>query len=67
MGRVDVVARDPHPGGRPGDPPYLCGLMERAALTGVLAANDVLAEVGVREEPVRGVPQRGLLAGWRVS
>jgi len=40
-------------------------LMERAALTGVLAANDVLAEVGVREEPVRGVPQRGLLAGWR--
>jgi isorenieratene synthase len=49
------------------DPPYLCGLMERAALTGVLAANDVLAEVGVREEPVRGVPQRGLLAGWRVS
>jgi len=49
------------------DPPYLCGLMERAALTGVLAANDVLAEVGARPEPVRGVPQRGLLAGWRVS
>ncbi len=49
------------------DPPYLCGLMERAALTGVLAANDVLGEVGARPEPVRGVPQRGLLAGWRVS
>ena len=25
------------------------------------------AEVGARPEPVRGVPQRGLLAGWRVS
>jgi isorenieratene synthase len=49
------------------DPPFLSGLMERAALTGVLAANDVLAEVGARAEPVRGVPQRGLLAGWRVS
>ena len=46
------------------DTPFLCGLMERAALTGVLAANDVLAEVGARAEPVRGVPQRGLLAGW---
>jgi carotenoid phi-ring synthase / carotenoid chi-ring synthase len=48
------------------DPPYLCGLMERAALTGVLAANDVLAEVGASPEPVRGVPQRGLLAGLRI-
>jgi isorenieratene synthase len=46
------------------DPPYLCGLMERAALTGVLAANDILAEVGASPEEVRGVPQRGLLAGW---
>ena len=46
------------------EPPYLCGLMERAALTGVLAANDVLAEVGAGPEPVLGVPQRGLLAGW---
>jgi isorenieratene synthase len=46
------------------DTPYLCGLMERAALTGVLAANDVLREVGAGPEPVLGVPQRGLLAGW---
>jgi isorenieratene synthase len=38
--------------------------MERAALTGVLAANDVLEEVGAAPEPVLGVPQRGLLAGW---
>jgi isorenieratene synthase len=46
------------------EPPFLCGLMERAALTGVLAANDVLAAVGAGPEEVRGVPQRGLLAGW---
>jgi carotenoid phi-ring synthase / carotenoid chi-ring synthase len=45
------------------DTPFLSGLMERAALTGVLAANDVLAEVGSRGEELRGVPQRGLLAG----
>ena len=31
----------------------------------VLAANDVLAEVGAGPEPIRGVPQRGLLAGMR--
>ncbi|WP_308258965.1 FAD-dependent oxidoreductase [Pseudonocardia sp. H11422] len=43
--------------------PYLCGLMERAAMSGVLAANDVLAEVGAGPEEIRGVPQRGLLAG----
>ncbi|MFC5994758.1 FAD-dependent oxidoreductase [Pseudonocardia hispaniensis] len=43
--------------------PFVCGLMERAAASGVLAANDVLAEVGARPEEVRGVPQRGLLAG----
>jgi isorenieratene synthase len=45
------------------DTPYLLGLMERAAATGVLAANDVLAEVGTGPEEIRGVPQRGLLAG----
>lgn len=43
--------------------PYLAGLMERAALTGVLAANDILDEVGAGPEEIRGVPQRGLLAG----
>ena len=43
--------------------PFLTGLMERASASGVLAANDVLAEVGVGPEPIRGVPQRGLLAG----
>jgi len=45
------------------DTPYLSGLMERSAMTGVLAANDVLAELNVAAEPVIGVPQRGLLAG----
>jgi isorenieratene synthase len=43
--------------------PFLTGLMERAAASGVLAANDVLAEVGAGPEPILGVPQRGLLAG----
>ena len=46
--------------------PFLTGLMERAAASGVLAANDVLAEVGAGPEPIRGVPQRGLLAGLRL-
>ncbi|MBL8925255.1 MAG: FAD-dependent oxidoreductase, partial [Pseudonocardia sp.] len=36
--------------------PFLTGLMERAAASGVLAANDVLAEVGAGPEPIRGVP-----------
>ncbi|MGI5130400.1 FAD-dependent oxidoreductase [Pseudonocardia sp. CA-107938] len=44
--------------------PFLTGLMERAAATGVLAANDVLAEVGAGPEELRGGPQRGLL--WRL-
>ena len=45
------------------DTPYLSGLMERSAMSGVLAANDVLAELGAASEPIIGVPQRGLLAG----
>jgi isorenieratene synthase len=43
--------------------PYLAGLMERSSMSGVLAANDVLAELGAAGEPVMGIPQRGLLAG----
>ena len=43
--------------------PYLAGLMERSSMSGVLAANDVLAELGAAAEPIMGVPQRGLLAG----
>ncbi|MDQ3886623.1 MAG: FAD-dependent oxidoreductase [Actinomycetota bacterium] len=43
--------------------PYLAGLMERSSMSGVLAANDILDEEGAAPEPVRGIPQRGLLAG----
>lgn len=43
--------------------PYLAGLMERSSMSGVLAANDILAELGAAAEPIMGVPQRGLLAG----
>ncbi|MDQ2709980.1 MAG: FAD-dependent oxidoreductase [Actinomycetota bacterium] len=43
---------------------WCAGLMERSALSGVLAANDVLAEEGAAAEPVLGIPQHGLLAGW---
>lgn len=32
-------------------------------MSGTLAANDVLAELGAAAEPIMGVPQRGLLAG----
>ncbi|MBW0125073.1 FAD-dependent oxidoreductase [Pseudonocardia oceani] len=44
------------------DSPFLTGLMERASVTGVLAANDILDEVGAGPEEILGVPQRGLLA-----
>jgi len=44
--------------------PFCAGLMERSAASGVLAANDVLAEEGAAAEPVSGVPQLGLLAGY---
>jgi isorenieratene synthase len=47
--------------------PYLAGLMERASMSGVLAANDVLAEAGARPEEILGVPQRGLFAGLPVT
>lgn len=43
--------------------PWCAGLMERSAMSGVLAANDVLEEEGAGPEPVLGVPQLGLLAG----
>jgi isorenieratene synthase len=42
--------------------PFPSALMERAAVTGVLAANDVLTRAGARAEPVTTVRPRGLLA-----
>jgi carotenoid phi-ring synthase / carotenoid chi-ring synthase len=44
---------------------FPCALMERAAASGVLAANDVLGAAGVRPEPVVSVRPRGLLAARR--
>jgi isorenieratene synthase len=42
--------------------PFPCALMERAAVSGFLAANVLLAPLGVAPEPIRSVPSRGLLA-----
>ena len=41
--------------------PFPSALMERAAVTGVLAANDVLARAGARPEPVDTIRPYGLL------
>lgn len=40
-------------------------LMERAATTGIMAANAILARHGARTEPLRSIPPRGLLASRR--
>lgn len=42
--------------------PFPAALMERAAASGFLAANALLSPLGVRPEPVKTVPQRGLFA-----
>lgn len=42
--------------------PFPCALMERAALSGFMAANTVLAPLGVRSETIHSVPTRGLFA-----
>jgi isorenieratene synthase len=49
--------------------PIPCALMERATVSGTLAANRLLASYGVRAAPVRSVPSRGLFATprWRSS
>ncbi|HMI94282.1 MAG TPA: DUF5914 domain-containing protein, partial [Polyangiales bacterium] len=46
--------------------PVPCALMERAAVSGVLAANTLLAPLGVMSEPIRSVPSSGLLARPRI-
>ena len=47
--------------------PFPCALMERAAVTGIAAANAVLAARGYDLEPLWSVPRRGMLAGRRVA
>jgi isorenieratene synthase len=42
--------------------PFPCALMERAAASGFLAANHLLAQHGVAAEPLRTVSARGLFA-----
>ncbi|WP_437810802.1 hydroxysqualene dehydroxylase [Sorangium sp. So ce1078] len=43
--------------------PFPAALMERAASSGILAANTLLARLHVESEPLWSVPRRGLLAG----
>jgi isorenieratene synthase len=45
--------------------PFPSALMERAASTGILAANTILAARGYVTEPLWSVPPRGMLAGRR--
>jgi isorenieratene synthase len=45
--------------------PFPCALMERAAASGVLAANVLLARQGVAAEPLYSVPQQGLFSPIR--
>jgi carotenoid phi-ring synthase / carotenoid chi-ring synthase len=42
--------------------PLPCALMERATVSGFIAANSLLARHGVASEPIRSVPRQGLLA-----
>lgn len=43
--------------------PFPSALMERAAATGIGAANTILTAYGQRPEPIWSVPPRGILAG----
>jgi isorenieratene synthase len=43
--------------------PFPSALMERAVVSGFRAANGIVATLGAHAEPIRTVPQRGLLAG----
>jgi isorenieratene synthase len=47
--------------------PLPCALMERAAASGFIAANYLLARHGVAPEPVHSVPRQGLLAPVQLS
>jgi len=47
--------------------PFPCALMERATASGFLAANLLLARIGVAPEPLSSVPQQGLLSPVRCT
>jgi carotenoid phi-ring synthase / carotenoid chi-ring synthase len=47
--------------------PVPCALMERATVSGFIAANSLLARHGVAPEPIRSVPRQGLLAPLQLS
>jgi isorenieratene synthase len=47
--------------------PLPSALMERAVASGFLAANHLLAAHGVRPEPIRSIPRRGILGRRRVE
>jgi isorenieratene synthase len=47
--------------------PLPCALMERAAVSGFLAANTLLAQQGVAPELIQSVSRKGLLAPVRWS
>jgi isorenieratene synthase len=49
------------------DTPFPSALMERAAATGIIAANAILGARGYATEPVWSVPPRGMLARRRRS
>ncbi len=46
--------------------PIPSALMERAVASGFLAANHLLAPLGIKPEPIRSIPRRGLF-GRRVQ
>ena len=45
--------------------PMPSALMERAATSGMLAANHLMADYGVQPEPLWSIPRRGMFAGRR--
>jgi isorenieratene synthase len=47
--------------------PFPCAWMERAAASGLLAANLLLAPLGVAPHPIRSIPNHGLLAPLRAT
>jgi isorenieratene synthase len=47
--------------------PTPCALMERAAASGFLAANTLLAPLGVVPESIRSVPSQGLFSALRLG